>query len=229
MPAFALFFPVEVAVGATAVVHFANNVFKLGLVGRQVDWKIAVRFGVPAVIAAMIGAALLVYLVQLPTVGEYSIGSRNYSINAGKLVVAMMLAGFAVLDLVPKFQNLQIDPRYLPVGGILSGFFGGLSGHQGALRSAFMIRLGLSKEAFIGTGVVIACAIDVTRLSLYAQRIGTAGAALNWSLVGWACIAAFLGAYAGSKLIKKVTIEAVQRLVAVMLLTIAVLLGGGII
>ena len=29
MPAFAVFFPVEVAVAATAVVHLANNIFKL--------------------------------------------------------------------------------------------------------------------------------------------------------------------------------------------------------
>ena len=34
MPTFALFFPVEVAVAATAVVHLANNVFKLFLVGQ---------------------------------------------------------------------------------------------------------------------------------------------------------------------------------------------------
>ena len=29
---------------------------------------------------------------------------------------------------------LEFDRRYLPLGGLLSGFFGGLSGHQGALR-----------------------------------------------------------------------------------------------
>ena len=35
MPAFALFLPVPVALAATAVVHLANNLFKLALVG----WK----------------------------------------------------------------------------------------------------------------------------------------------------------------------------------------------
>jgi len=37
MPAFALFFPIPVAIAATADVHLANNLFKLGLVGRQAD------------------------------------------------------------------------------------------------------------------------------------------------------------------------------------------------
>ena len=35
MPAFALFFPLEAAIAMTAVVHLANNVFKLALVGRK--------------------------------------------------------------------------------------------------------------------------------------------------------------------------------------------------
>jgi uncharacterized membrane protein YfcA len=33
LPAFALFFPIEQAVALTAVVHFLNGLFKLGLVG----------------------------------------------------------------------------------------------------------------------------------------------------------------------------------------------------
>jgi len=36
MPAFALFFPIEMAVAATAVVHGASNIFKIIMVGRLV-------------------------------------------------------------------------------------------------------------------------------------------------------------------------------------------------
>lgn len=35
MPAFARFSPLPVAVAATAVVHLANNIFKVFLVGRK--------------------------------------------------------------------------------------------------------------------------------------------------------------------------------------------------
>ncbi|HXF59978.1 MAG TPA: TSUP family transporter, partial [Caldilineaceae bacterium] len=59
MPAFALFFPVPVAVAATAVVHLANNLFKVILVGRQADWQVVVRFALPGAVAAMAGAWLL--------------------------------------------------------------------------------------------------------------------------------------------------------------------------
>lgn len=37
MPAFALFFPIQIVTAATAVVHLANNIFKIILVGRDAD------------------------------------------------------------------------------------------------------------------------------------------------------------------------------------------------
>ena len=51
-PVFALFFPVTTAVAMTAIVHLANNLFKIGLVGRDADWPVVLRFGLPAALAA---------------------------------------------------------------------------------------------------------------------------------------------------------------------------------
>jgi len=59
MPAFALFFPVEVAVGATALVHLANNLFKVLLVGRRADLRVVLRFALPAAFADYVGARVL--------------------------------------------------------------------------------------------------------------------------------------------------------------------------
>jgi uncharacterized membrane protein YfcA len=65
MRAFALFLPVPVAVAATAVVHLANNLFKLALVGRKADWTVVVRFALPAFAAAIVGATLLGLLAEV--------------------------------------------------------------------------------------------------------------------------------------------------------------------
>ena len=68
---------------------------------------------------------------------------------------------FALLELVPSLEaRIKFDKKYLPLGGALSGFFGGISGHQGALRSAVLLKCGLEKEAFIATGVVCAVVVD---------------------------------------------------------------------
>ncbi|KAF0190038.1 MAG: hypothetical protein FD168_336 [Desulfobulbaceae bacterium] len=56
LPVFAFFFPVEVAVGATALVHGANNILKVAVVGRHADKDLAFRFGIPAIVAAFAGA-----------------------------------------------------------------------------------------------------------------------------------------------------------------------------
>jgi uncharacterized membrane protein YfcA len=114
-------------------------------------------------------------------------------------------------------------------GGLVSGFFGGLSGHQGALRSMFLLRSGLGKEAYIATGVVIACLVDLTRLPTYLTA-GMRGAVVDeWPLLLVCTLAAFAGAWWGKKLIPKVTMRGVQLLVGALLLAIAGMLAGGVI
>jgi uncharacterized membrane protein YfcA len=88
---------------------------------------------------------------------------------------------FAFLEIIPSFQKVQFGKDKLVLGGVLSGFFGGLTGIQGAIRSAFLIKSGLSKEAYIATGVMIACFIDFTRLSVYITRFSASS--LNENLV----------------------------------------------
>lgn len=50
MPAFALFFPVPLAIAATAVVHLANNIFKVVLVGKNTNWDVIARFALPGAV-----------------------------------------------------------------------------------------------------------------------------------------------------------------------------------
>ena len=65
MPVFALFFPTELAIALTGVVHFFNNIFKLFLVGNKADKSVLIRFGIPAIIAAFLGAWLLLNITDI--------------------------------------------------------------------------------------------------------------------------------------------------------------------
>ena len=58
-PVFMIFFPVELAIALTGIVHLFNNIFKIFLVGKNADKKVLLKFGIPAVIAAFIGARVL--------------------------------------------------------------------------------------------------------------------------------------------------------------------------
>jgi uncharacterized protein len=136
---------------------------------------------------------------------------------------------FALMELIPYLKKLAFAQQYLSLGGLLSGFFGGLSGHQGALRSAFLVQMGLEKTTYIATGVVVACMVDLTRLPIYFSRFSSATILGQWPLLLMATLSAFAGAYIGSKFLKKVTLGFVQTLTAIMIIGIAVLLGLGVI
>ncbi len=226
-PVFALFFPVPLAVAATAVVHFANNIFKFALMATQADWRAVARFGVPAAIAAIAGASLLGLIDTLPPIAIYSAGGTSHEITAVKFVIGVLIFVFALLELRPRFEQMSFGSRWLPLGGALSGFFGGLSGNQGALRSAFLVKAGLKKEAFIATGVVCAVIVDVARLTVYGATVLADHFSRSQQLLApviVATVCAFIGAVAGKRLLKKVTLRAVQLIVAIGML----LIGGGL-
>lgn len=227
-PFLILFFPTEVAIALTGIVHLLNNFFKIGLVGKNINWEIGLKFGLVAVIGAYLGAQVLAYLSGDIILYSYSIQSKEFNITLIKLIIALLMIGFALFEIIPRLKNIQFDRNKIYLGGIISGFFGGLSGNQGALRSAFLIRFGLTKEAFIATGILIACFIDVTRLSMYFSRLSSINVEENLVMLISAVLSAFLGAYLGSKLLKKVTLAFVQWVVSIMIFTLALCLGLGI-
>jgi hypothetical protein len=234
MPVFALFFPVETAVAATAIVHLANNVFKALLLGRHADRGMVIQFAVPAALAAIAGALMLGYFSELPPIIRYSLGTRDCSITWIKLIVALLIAGFSIIELSSRFDKLSFNTRYIPLGGMISGFFGGLSGHQGALRTAFLIRAGLSKEAFIGTMVVSTVIVDMSRVTVYGLAFFLSDFGLmkiqgGFGLVAAGTAAAFAGTYIGTRLLKKVTMDILRKMVGILLIILAMAMGSGLI
>ena len=235
LPVFALFFPPAVAVAATAVVHGANNLFKLALVGRHADRRLLVRFGLPAILAAFAGAALLGVLAGARELFRYELAGRTAVVTPIRLVLGLLMVGFALFELHPRLRGLRFDGRRrrdLVVGGLLSGFFGGLSGHQGALRSAFLTKVGVSTPAFVGTNAAIGFAVDLVRLAVYAGAFWLAGTANplgagEWPLVATGCAAAFAGVVFGSRFLHKVTMGVVQALTGTLLLAIGAALAAG--
>lgn len=227
-PAFGIFFPLNIAVALTGVVHLLNNFFKLALLGKNASKDLLLRFGIPSVAGGIMGALSLAALTRLPVLFTWHAGETVFSITLLKLSIGLLMIFFSLMEIVPRLKNLEFSQRYLTMGGLLSGYFGGLSGHQGALRSAFLVKYGLSKEVFIATGVAIACMVDLTRLPVYFTRFSAMDIAAQWKLLLIATCSAFAGAYLGARFLKKTTMPAIQRLTAAMIVVIAILLSAGI-
>lgn len=227
LPAFALFVPVDQAIAMTAVVHLVNSLVKLLLVGRQADRATILRFGLPAIAAALAGAWMLGRLSAAEPLLEYQAFGRRFAVLPVKLAIGLLLAAFAAIEVLPWFRGLAFPPRFMPLGGILSGFCGGLSGMQGALRAAFLARAGLTAESFVATSAVIACLVDISRLGVYAGKVASVWSQLDWPLLGTAMAAAIAGALLGKRFLAGMTMEAVQRIVAGLLVLVAAGLVSG--
>jgi uncharacterized membrane protein YfcA len=232
LPVFALFFPIEIAVVATALVHGANNVFKVSLLGRFADRGVVLKFGLPAIAAAVLGALALGWVTQSGSSVRIEVNQSVFEITPIKLLIGLLMISFALIDLLPRFRSMAFKRSYLPLGGVLSGFFGGLSGHQGALRSAFLAKTGLSTQGFVGTNSVIGLLVDLTRISVYAALFVTAGGQLGefnaWPLVITGALSAFCGVLIGKRFLHKVTMSSIQTLVGILLFGVGLALVFGV-
>lgn len=228
-PVFAIYFSVEVAVAMTAVVHLLTNLFKAVLVGKHTNIPVFLRFGIPALFASFVGAWVLTEVAVLPALASYSLNDKVFFITPVKLAMAVLIISFTLFELIPSLRDAKIDPKYLPLGGVLSGFFGGLSGHQGALRTAFLARTDLTKEEFVGTRVAIACVVDIARMIIYFAAFKASALSQNVSILLVTTAAAFAGAYGGTKLLHKIAMKQIQVMVSVCLFILAIALGAGLI
>jgi uncharacterized membrane protein YfcA len=225
MPAFALFFPIELAVAATAVVHLLNNVFKMSLIAREVSAPLLWRFSLPAALCAIPGAWLLGRLSSGGVLATYSLFGGEHQITVMRVVIGLLLIAFAVQEMHSRLSKVSFDRKYLPLGGGLSGFFGGLSGHQGALRAAFLSKAGLSSEAYVATSIATAVVVDVSRLAVYGSTFFTRhftnlGSGSDWALVATGTVSAFAGAYIGRQYLKKMTLDVLQKIIGALLIFI---------
>jgi uncharacterized protein len=109
MPVVALFFRLELAIAMTAMVHLANNLFKIGLLGKQADRTVVLKFGLPAIAAAFVGAGLLLYLGEAEPIYEYEALGSNQQVSIIKLVIGTLIVFFVVLELSPTFSRTALD------------------------------------------------------------------------------------------------------------------------
>jgi uncharacterized protein len=235
MPLFALFFPLEVAIAAAAVVHGAINFLKVVSPGPGADQDLVKHFGIPAGIAALLGAGLLIVLSEMPQLVIYSFGELPAVVTPLKLIIAILIIVFILFELLPRWQELRFTKRHLSLGGLLSGFFGGLSGHQCALRAVFLIKTGVTNEVYGRTNAQISLWVDGCRLVIYILAFAFFTSAVGgftlsrWLLVLTGVSVAMGGILIGRRFLQPAQIQPLRYLTGLFLLIVALGLGLGLI
>ena len=139
------------AVAIVAVIHGAHNGWKLFILKEHVDFEAFKRYGIWLVIGAIGGALLQSQVPQDPLL----------------LIIGVFLIILPILTMSEGWTGYRIPEANDRIGGFGSGFMGGLSGHQGALRAMFLKRRLSDKMSYAATASILALCVDLTRIPVY--------------------------------------------------------------
>ena len=134
---------------------------------------------------------------------------------------------FGFWELFPRAQKFSLAEKWFGILAFLSGFIGGFSGHQGALRTIVLSQAKLEKQAFVATGICIACFVDFARIPIYFS--GNSMQSISIQAILPAVVPAFAGAWLGNHFLKKIEIQWLKWLVGTYLIAMGILIGMGIV
>ncbi|MBM3429728.1 MAG: sulfite exporter TauE/SafE family protein [Bacteroidetes bacterium] len=225
LPVFSLFFSPEIALATTALVHLINGLFKVALTFKNINWPVFMKFGSFAFFGSIFGAYLIYALDDMGLVYSVKIDPRVHDVNYTEFSLGLVMLIFSLLEFTSFLENRKIGKSWISFGGFVSGFFGGFSGHQGAVRSAFLSNTPLSKFEFVATSALLGVIIDLTRISSYSQQLDSE---IPIELVATGAAFAILGSILGNQLLKKTEMWFIKWVIGCFLFTVGTLMLLGL-
>ncbi len=205
-PLLALRVGMPAAIAAIALPHAAATALRFWRLRGAVDWAVVRRFGVLSAAGGLAGALLYARL--------------------GGRALTLALAGLLILTGVTGLTGIMTrwsSPRAAGLLGAISGFFGGLAGNQGGLRSAALLTFRLEPAAFVATATATALLVDAARTPVYLWRAGPTLLAL-WVPIALATAGVLGGTLVGERILLGMTAERFRRVVSVAILALGAML-----
>ena len=205
-PLLALRVGMPAAIAAIALPHAAATALRFWRLRSAVDWSVVRRFGVLSAAGGLAGALLYARL--------------------GGRALTLALAGLLILTGVTGLTGILTrwsSPRVAGLLGAISGFFGGLAGNQGGLRSAALLTFRLEPAAFVATATATALLVDAARTPVYLWRAGPTLLAL-WIPIVLATAGVLGGTLVGERILLGMTAERFRRVVSIAILALGAML-----
>ncbi|MGE3509601.1 MAG: sulfite exporter TauE/SafE family protein [Vicinamibacterales bacterium] len=196
-PFFSVPLGTDIAVAAVTLPHLVATAFRCYRLRREIDWSVVARFGLLSAAGGLLGA--LAYARLGP--------SALTGILGGLLVLT------AVANLTGVFVNRQIGVATTGLLGLASGFFGGLAGNQGGLRSAALSTFALSPLGFVATSTATGLLVDLARTPVYAA-LNAGDLVMYWPPIGTATVGVIAGTLLGERLLLGLSPLTFRRLLA---------------
>ena len=209
-PLLLLWYPAHWAVALVAIPHAIASLFRWLRLRREVDWRVFVQFGIASAAGGLIGALLQAWL--------------HGALLAAVLGLLMLVAG--TTEIIRRPIPLPQGRGARLIAGILSGFFGGLVGNQGGIRSAALLGFGLSPRQLVATATASAVLVDLARLPVYLAKRGALLAA-EMPLILTASTGVIIGTLVGVPILGRIPAKAYRPLVGTLLVLLGVSLLVG--
>ncbi|NQV91963.1 sulfite exporter TauE/SafE family protein [Candidatus Woesearchaeota archaeon] len=179
-----------------AIFHMSGNIGRITFFRHRLDKRLLLVFGIPSVLLTIAGALLVNYISQ-PIL---------------KLILGLFLIIYVFISWNYGFSVKPTKMNSI-LGGSLSGFFAGLIGTGGALRSAFLTSFKLEKSVYISTAAAISLAVDITRIPIY---LGSGFLPRNLIyFIPILFVIAIAGSFIGKKIVHKMPHKIFRRVVLV--------------
>ncbi|OGP64420.1 MAG: hypothetical protein A3K22_04360 [Deltaproteobacteria bacterium RBG_16_42_7] len=203
IPVLAIFFqPVE-AIFLVAIIHWFGDIWKIALFRKGFNLRLIALFGVIGLITSYLGAFI-------------SLGANEEILLR---FLGAFLAGYALFLICQSKFKIPAGNIAALSGGALSGFFAGMFGIGGAIRSMFLSAFDLPKAVYIATAGAIGLLVDSTRIITYFTGGENLPKELWYGLLLFVPIS-FLGAQIAKKLVNKIPQDRFRIVVAVFLFVI---------
>ena len=200
------FMDVRTAVFIVACFHLFNNLFKIRLFWRKIDFKTFLLFGIPSIIFAFTGAF---FISILP-------------VDIIKKVLGVFLIIYAIYSLIKPRFAIKKSKWTAIAGGSFSGLLAGLIGLGGAIRGAFLVTFNLAKEIYVGTSAAIATVIDLTRIPTYIFTGAAREIESYIILLLFLIVSAYFGVRTGKALLNRINQDTFRRIVSVALFLVGI-------
>ena len=151
MPILLFFFQVHQTILFLSIIHWSQTIWKLILFRKGCCKKLILHFAIPAIIASIIGAKVSIHMPE------------NILI---KILGTFLIIYATIIILKPKFMLKEKITTSI-TGGLFTGFFAGIIGLGGALKTAFLNVFNLDKITYIFSSSAISFFIDSSRIPIY--------------------------------------------------------------
>jgi uncharacterized membrane protein YfcA len=204
-PLIALQAGTKTAVAAVSLPHLIGTGLRFWRLRDSLDRRVFWRFGLTSAAGGLAGALL----------------NARASSPALTIVFGSLLVFAGAAQITGSAQRWRFHGSVAWIAGALSGFFGGLVGNQGGIRSAAMLGFDLPRERFVATATAIALIVDAARMPVYVA-VERAQVAAIWSLVAIASVGVVVGTLAGQRVLAIVPEQRFKQIVGVIILLLGI-------